>query len=67
MPEIVLDKVCNWAYSPNFEGQVSSLRSQLARPGATEVGQCFRKKNPVWAREYWTRSEACAHIGMVDM
>ena len=27
--------------------------------GATEVGQCLRKKNPVWAREYW-------NIGMVE-
>jgi hypothetical protein len=31
-------------------GHLSFRDSVIARPGATEAGECHRKKNPVWAR-----------------
>ena len=27
------------------------ISNESARPGATEAGQCYGEKNPVWARE----------------
>ena len=31
-------------------GHLNFGNLRIARPGATEAGECHRKKNPVWAR-----------------